>query len=188
MALSAHDSFLKFDLLDRKYQPVNKFMMGLNGTEFKSLSKFNIKDPDTNLPIFSTTKLNYNIEKPMRNLEANIVHAAEVVSPIDKKLEIDAQSIYVRGTEGTSLDGKEILISADGGLFLKSSNGSIRFLAQNGIYIDIDQIPVAPDVTTTQNRSDVQYKLCICLPKGILYRVSLMVHTSDPCRNLSPCL
>lgn len=172
-------------------------MMGLNGTEFKT-NQITIIDPDTDLPIFSTTKFKYNLDKSTRNLEASVVHAAEVVSPVDRKLQLQAQNIFVRGIEGTSIDGKEILISAESGLFLKSSNGSIKMMSQNGIYIDIDRIPVAREEKDIHGKSDLLYKLCICLPKGNIYRVSLSsAHASDfktdLCRHFNrsvfdPCL
>jgi beta-sarcoglycan len=195
LIILAYDSFLKFDLIDRKNQPINRFMMGSNGTEFKGLNHISINDPDTNLPIFASSKLQYNMENPTKNLEANVVYAAELVSPIDRKLEIQAINMFVRGIEGTSLEGKEIFVSAEQDIKLKSSNGSIKMSSLNGIYIDIDRIPVAPDVQYTQNRNDFRYKLCVCYPKGVLYRVSLskMHGVEDPCRHFdrrhfNPCL
>lgn len=172
-------------------------MMGSNGTELKAINAFSFKDPDTNLPIFASTKLKYNIEKPTRNLESNIVYAAEVVSPVDKKLDIQSINMFVRGIEGTVIDGKEVFASAEQNIFLKSSNGSIVLNSLNGIFIDIDRIPVAPDVEfgSLQVRSDLQYKLCVCYPKGALYRVSLskMHGVDDHCRHFdrrhfNPCL
>lgn len=170
-------------------------MMGPNGTEFKGINVMMIKDPDTNLPIFASSKLKYNLEKPTRNLEANIVYAAELVSPVDKKLQVQSVNMFVRGIEGTVIDGKDIFFSAEQNIFLKSSNGSIIFNAQNGIFIDIDRIPVAPDSEYSQVRNDLQYKLCICYPKGALYRVQLSkLHgVDDPCRHFdrrqfNPCM
>lgn len=169
--------------------------MGSNGTELKGVNLMMIKDPDTNLPLFASTKLKYNIEKPTRNLESNIVYAAEVVSPNDKKLDIQSINMFVRGIEGTKIDGKEVFVSAEQNIFLKSSNGSIVMNSLNGIYIDIDRIPVAPDVEYSQVRNDLQYKLCLCYPKGVLYRVPLtkMHGVEDPCRHFdrrhfNPCL
>lgn len=169
--------------------------MGSNGTELKAINSIVIKDRETNLPFFASTKLKYNMNKPTRNLESTIVHAAEIISPIDKKLEIEAMRIFVRGIEGTVIDGKEILITAEQNIFLKSSNGSIVMNALNGVYIDIDRIPVAPDSEYSQVRNDLQFKLCVCYPKGALYRVPLSkLHgVDDPCRHFdrrhfNPCL
>lgn len=170
-------------------------MMGSNGTEFKGINVMMIKDPDTNLPIFASSKLKYNIEKPTRNLEANSVYAAEVVSPIDKKLNIESKNMFVRGIEGTSIDGNEIIFSAAQNIFLKSSNGSIVLDAAEGVLINLKRIPVAPHSEYSQVRNDLQYKLCICFPKGALYRVQLSkLHgVADPCRHFdrtrfNPCL
>lgn len=172
-------------------------MMGSNGTELKAINAFSIIDPDTNLPIFASTKLKYNIEKPTKNLESNIVYAAEVVSPVDRKLDIQSINMFVRGIEGTLIDGKEVFASAEQNIYLKSSNGSIILNSHNGIYIDIDRIPVAPDVdfSSLQVRNDLQYKLCICYPKGALYRVSMSKShgVDDHCRHFdrrhfNPCL
>lgn len=170
-------------------------MMGSNGTELKGVNLMMIKDPETNLPLFASTKSKYNMEKPTKNLESNIVHAAEVVSPIDKNLDIQSINMFVRGIEGTKIDGKTVFLSAERNIFLKSSNGSIVMNSMNGIYIDIDRIPVAPDVEYSQVRNDLQYKLCLCYPKGVLYRVPLtkMHGVEDPCRHFdrrhfNPCL
>lgn len=154
-----------------------------------------IKDPITDLPIFASTKLKYNMEKSTRNLEATVVYTGELVSAIDKKLDIQSVNMFVRGIEGTTIDGKEILASAEQNIFLKSSNGSLSINAMDGIFIDIGHIPVAPDVSFSQVRNDLQYKLCICYPKGVLYRVQLskMRGIEDPCRHFdrhrfNPCL
>lgn len=191
----ADESFIRLDLSDRKGQITNRFIMGSNGTEFKAVNSMSITDPDTNLPIFASSRQKYNIEKPAKSLEATVVHAAEVVSPIDKKLSVQALNMFIRGIEGTLIDGKEIFVSAEQNIFLKSSNGSIILNSQNGIYIDIDRIFRAPDTEYSQVRNDLQYKLCVCYPKGVLYRVQLSkLHgVDDPCRHFdrhhfNPCL
>lgn len=194
-SFSADDTFIKFNLIDRKGSITNRFLMGSNGTEFKGINSMSIKDPDTNLPIFASTKLKYNMEKPTRNLEATVVYASELVSSVDKKLDIQSINMFVRGIEGTTIDGKEILVSAEQNIFLKSSNGTITMNALNGIYIGIDKIAIAPDLHFSQTHNDLQYKLCVCFPKGVLYRVQLakLPGIDDPCRHFdrhrfNPCL
>lgn len=166
-------------------------MMGINGTEFKSINLISIIDPETSLPIFSTTKQDYKLEKPAKNLEANVVYAAELVSPIDRKLEIQSVNMRVSGIEGTNLDAKEVFVSAEQKISLNSSNGSIRLSSLNGIYVDIDRIRVG---NSTSN-NDLQFKLCVCYPKGTMYRVNLRdTHgVIDVCRHFNrhhfnPCV
>lgn len=171
--------------------------MSQQGIDFIGVNSMLINDRETNNPIFSSSKLKYNIEKPIRNLKSTIVSAAEVVSPVDKKLQIEGVNMFVRGIEGTTIDGKEVFTSAEQNIFLKSSNGSIIIHVMDeskGIYIDIDRIPIAPDVQYSQVRNDLQYKLCICYPKGVIYRVPLskMHGVTDVCRHFdkkhfNPC-
>lgn len=189
----ADDSFIKFDLVDRKGKSTNRFIMGPNGTELKGINVFSVKHPETNLPIFASTKLKYNMEKPTSNLEANIVYAAELVSQNDRKLEIQSLNMFIRGIEGTSIDGMKIYASSDHNIVLKSSNGSISLTSHDGVYIDIDRLPIAPDVDYKEAENVLQYKLCLCYPQGILYRVKLpKVKVPDPCRHFdqrfNPCL
>lgn len=191
----ADDGSINFNLIDRKGQIGERFSMRPKVLEFKGINVVTVTDPDTNLPIFATTKQTYNMEKSPRNLEAKAVYAAEVVSPVDTKLKVDTErNIFVLGIEGTKIDGKEIAMSADQNIFLKSSNGSITMHSANGIYFDIDRIPIVPDADYSQVRNDLQYKLCLCYPKGALYRVPLskMHGVADPCRHFdrrtfNPC-
>lgn len=170
----AVDSFIKFNLADRKGNVNNRFIMGANGTEFKNVNLMIIRDTITNHPIFtSTQKLKYNLEKPARNLESTAVYAAEVSSPIDKKLHIQSLSMFLRGIEGTLIDGKDVFVSAKQNIFLKSTNGSIDLSSANGIYIDASRIPKVQNEANNVNRSDLKFKLCICLPKGKLFLVSI---------------
>lgn len=166
-------------------------MMGNEGIDIKGLNVMVVRDSMTNLPVFTTSsKLIYHLEKPTKNLESTFIHAREIVSPIDRKLEIQSQNMFVRGIEGTKIDGKEVFASADQHISLKSSNGSIELSAQNAIYLNFERIPKV----TAQRNSDLQYKLCVCYPKGTFYRVPLLkLHdVSDPCKHFdksyyNPC-
>lgn len=196
LTIESDKDFIKFDLVDRKGNVNNLLIMGSNGTDIKGVNQILIKNPETKLPIFASTKLQYNMEKPTMKLEASAVYTAELVSPIDRGLKIasDFQSIHLRGIEGTLIDGKEIFVSSEQNIFLKSSNGTIFMSAQNGIYIDIDRIQVARDHLFNHVPNDLQSKLCICYPKGVLYRVKLSKTEkgNDPCRHFdrrqfNPC-
>lgn len=163
-----------------------------NGIDLNGLNVISVRDPKTNLPIFTTSaKLIYHLEKQTKNLESTFIHAKEIVSPIDRKLEIQSLNMFVRGVEGTKIDGKEIFASAEENISLQSSNGSIELNAENGIFLNVERIPKI----TTQRNSDLQYKVCVCFPKGILYRVPLLkLHdVSDPCKHFdksyfNPCI
>ncbi|CAO1389424.1 unnamed protein product [Diamesa serratosioi] len=183
--IQGDDNYLKINLVDRKGHSTNRFMMGSNGTEFKGINFLQIKDPTTNQAVFtSTNKLKYNLAKETRNLEATVVYAAHITSPIDKKLEIQSKvRILVSGIEGTKLDAKEIFMSAEQNIVF-DSNSSIQFAAQS-FYIDADRVPIAP-LPVRPNSG--QYKLCACYPKGIIYRVSLakLHNNKDACKHIKP--
>ncbi|XP_070493187.1 beta-sarcoglycan [Chironomus tepperi] len=190
--IESDEGSIKFNLIDRKNQVHSRFVMENDGIEVKGLNVLSVRDPKTNLPIFTTSsKQVYHLEKPTKNLESSFINAREIVSPIDKKLEIQSINMFVRGSEGTVMDGKEVLISAGENIILKSSNGSIGLKAQNGIELEFQKLPIVDK----QRNSDLQYKLCVCYPKGVLYRVPLMkLHDSkDPCRDFdksyfNPCI
>ena len=178
------DNYLKVNLVDRKGHSMNRLMMGSNGTEFKGINFMQVKDPTTNQAVFtSTSKLKYNLAKETKNLEATVVYAAHITSPIDQKLQVQSKGmIRVSGIEGTKLDAKEIFMSAEQNIIL-DSNSSIQFAAHS-IYIDADRVTkVDPDTPIRPNSA--LYKLCACYPKGIIYRVSLakLHNTKDACRH-----
>lgn len=176
------DNYLKINLVDRKGHSTNRLMMGSNGTEFKGINLMQIKDQTTSLPVFtSTNKQKYNLAKETKNLEATIVYAAHITSPIDQKLEIQSKGmIRVSGIEGTKLDAREIFLSAEQNILL-NSNSTIQFAADS-IYIDADRVAIAP---FPERPNTAQYKLCACYPKGIIYRVPLakLHNTKDACRH-----
>lgn len=179
---SGEDNYLKINLVDRKGHSTNRLMMGSNGTEFKGVNFMQIKDHTTNQPVFtSTSKLKYNLAKETKNLEATVVYAAHITSPIDEKLEFQSKGmIRVSGIEGTKLEAREIFLSAEQNILL-DSNSTIQFAAHS-IYIDADRVAIAP---FPERPNTAQYKLCACYPKGIIYRVPLakLHNTKDACRH-----
>lgn len=191
---SGDDNFIKLDLLDRRGFASNRFSMGSNGTNIYNINQINIKDPETNLPIFSSSRRKYNFEKTMKNLKTKAVFASELTSPINENLKLEALNLFIRGIEGTQMEGKEILFSATENVFLKSSNGSLRLESTDGIFIDLYRIPIATPIQYSPVRNDLQFKLCVCYPKGVLYRVQMskMHGVEDVCsyfdrRYFNPC-
>lgn len=169
--------------------------MSANGTEFKGINFMQIKDLNTYQPIFSSQpRLKYKMEKETKKLDANMVSAADITSPINETLEIKSDvNIHIKGIEGTSIDGKEVFMSADQNIFLQSMNGSIYIVGHHGVYINVDRIPTihADYGVRTDN---LQYKLCACYPNGKIYRVALAkIHNfRDICKHFDksndPCL
>lgn len=156
----------------------NKMLMGKNGTHFSAIGHFEIKSPTTNEVIFSTHKPTYNVPSGANNLIVKSISASGIKSAINKDLVLNitqqkkmTNKISIRGSEGVKLNSEEIVLDAEN-IFLTAHNGTIYLASDNGVYLDIKRIP------TVQERSGLkmgekQYKICVCMPEGRLFRVSL---------------
>lgn len=180
-------------MINRNGHTHNKFSIGKNGTHFKGINQFEIKDVQTGEPIFTTQRPRYNIPKSIKNLKGNSISVSRITSPIDEDLKfISKGKLVLRGVEGTKMDSKELLWSADQNIYLKSSNGSIILVGNNGVYIDVKNIPIVKAEHGLRTGNS-QYKICVCMPQGRLFRVqvprthvtkSICTHFSadyDPC-------
>ena len=68
-----------------------------------------------------------------------------------------------------TLDGGKLIWSADQDIYMKSINGSILLDTGEGIMVDVNALPLATTPDAEKDRG--QYKLCVCLPQGQLFRV-----------------
>jgi len=147
--------------------------MNKNGTAFKSINQFEIKNPITGDTIFSSQKPHYILSKSVNNLNAKSVSASRITSPIDEALKFTTKGkIILQGAEGTFMESKEILWSADQNIFLKSLNGSVVLSGSDGIYIDMKNIPIVQAEHGIRT-GNIQYKLCVCMPQGKLFKVAV---------------
>lgn len=140
-----------------------------NGTVFKKTNKFDIKNADGKT-IFSTNSPTFNVVTPVKNLNTQSIQTNRIVSPMGDDLEIVAKSINLKGSEGTEIEGKEILLSADQDVYLKSINGSIIISGKEGTYLDMKKIPIALPNQSGEYVT-AQYKVCVCMPQGKLFRI-----------------
>lgn len=167
ITFSAENGEIKFDLIDRKGHAHNRFLMNSDGVLINNVREFVVKDPDTKEPIFSTaSKLKWNFEKPMKRLDTTSVQGTVFTSPIDQKLQVESLNMFIQGAEGTKIEGRSQLISAEKNIYLKSYNGSINLDALS-IYLNVERLPI---VETSYPSIDWKYKICVCYPKGVLYR------------------
>lgn len=160
---------ISLNLVNRNGRAMEKWTIQQNGSYLKNFDSFDIKNHDGKT-IFSTSSPNLNILKPMKNIDTKLFQTNRIVSPSDKNLEIDSKMINLKGSEGTSLEGKEIIWSADQDIYLKTINGSLVLSGKEGIFIDFQKIPVV----TAKSSSDyfsAQYKVCVCMPQGKLFRI-----------------
>ncbi|KAG5669261.1 hypothetical protein PVAND_017152 [Polypedilum vanderplanki] len=157
------DSSIKLNTIDRKGQVHNRLSIDNHGIHLKSMSELFVKDPDTESKVFTTEiKMLNNVNKPARNLIANSIHASEIVSPVNHKLQVKSMNMFVKGIEGTVIDGKEVLISVVENISLKSLNDSFQMFVNDGIYINTGRLPISMN---SMNGSRLQNKLYACYDK-----------------------
>lgn len=151
----------------------DKILMSKNGTTFSGINQIDLRDPQTGTSLFTTHRPHYSIPAGVSNLRTRSISASRITSPIDVPLSINntrAQIVF-RGTEGISLNGKELFLSADQNVSLNSKNGSIILSGQNGIYLDMKNIPIIGHHGIKLDKK--QYKICVCMPQVKLFRVPI---------------
>lgn len=142
-----------------------------NGTTMSKVESFEVKDPRTGAIYFTTDFPNFGLPAGVEKIDVKIAETHRITSPVNESLTVNSDDqISIQGAEGASMESKDIVWSADTDIFLKSVNGSIVLDGKDGVSIDVENIPIAS--MFLQNPSDhEQYKVCICMPQGKLFRV-----------------
>lgn len=150
-----------------------------NGTTMSKIESFEVKDPRTGTVYFTTDFPNFGLPTGVDKIDVKIAETHRITSPVNESLTVNSDNqISIQGAEGASMESKDIVWSADTDIFLKSINGSIVFDAKDGIFIDIENIPVAPMFLQNSSGHE-QYKVCICMPQGKLFKVLVRTGTSS---------
>lgn len=156
----------------------NKMLMSKNGTHFGGVSRFELKNPTTNEVIFSTHKPTFNLPSGANNLIVKSISAEAIKSSINADLVLNTtqqkkttNKISIRGSEGVKLKSEEIILDAEN-IYLTAHNGTIYLNSNQGIYLDIKRIPTVQEKSGLR-MEEKQYKICVCMPEGRLFRVSL---------------
>jgi len=138
-----------------------------------------VKDPRTGVIYFTTDFPNFGLPNGVETIDVKIAETHRVASPVNESLTIQSDSqISLHGAEGVRMESKDIVWSADVDVFLKSVNGSIVLDAKDGFFIDVENIPVAPMFLSSPT-SHEQYKVCVCMPQGKLFKVPVRPGTSS---------
>jgi beta-sarcoglycan len=167
--ISADESAILLNLMSlRNGRPSNQLRINKNGTSFWGFESFDVRNKHGAV-IFSTNSPQFNSLTGANSLNAKNVFTNRIASPVHGKLKVEGRILSLKGSEGTRMDGKEIVWSADQDIYLKTNNGSIVLSGSDGTLIDVKRIPIA----TTRNNNYVtsQYKVCVCMPQGKLFRI-----------------
>ncbi|XP_028138075.1 beta-sarcoglycan [Diabrotica virgifera virgifera] len=138
-----------------------------NETYFRGLNFFDINNTHKE-SIFTVNEPVYENLRRVNNFRSKHIRTNKISSPIDESLTVDGESITVKGAEGTNINGKTITWSADQDIHLKSINGSIVLLGKEGVFVDLNKIPVA---RLNNNYITSQFKICVCMPLGKIFRI-----------------
>lgn len=174
MSITGDKGDVEINLLKANGHTQNKMLMSKNGTQFNGINHFDIRDAATDELIFTTHRPTYNLPTGIDNLRTKSASTSRLSSPIDEGLQLNNTKgkLLIRGSEGVSFDGKEIVLSADQNVQFRTVNGSIYLDGKLGTYLDMKNIPVVEehDGIKLDNK---QYKICVCMPQGRLYRVPI---------------
>lgn len=157
-----------FNLESKNSKPVTKLLLEKNQTAFQGFDSFEIRDQFNNI-IFSTVSPRFHNLNNARCLRTKKVTTNRIIGPKKERLLINYTTINLRGAEGTQMEGREIVWSAGGDIYLKSINGSLVLSGKEGTYVDITAIPVAQ--TEEKPYTGSHYKVCVCMPHGKLFRI-----------------
>ncbi|XP_011504893.1 PREDICTED: uncharacterized protein LOC105367797 [Ceratosolen solmsi marchali] len=144
-----------------------------NGTSISQIESFQIKDPRSGSPIFSTEFPNFGLPQGVQKIEVGVTQTHRIAAPKKSDLSIISDdSIFLHGAEGTSFDSKNIIWTAKNDIFLRSRNGDIVIDAKDNI--NLPQIPIASAfLPSPSNDVQDQYKVCVCMPDGKLFLVPM---------------
>lgn len=148
--------------------------MKSTGTVVSRVNSFEIKETEDSEAFFFTDFPNFGLPNGVGNLDVRIAQTHRVVAPMNESLRIEANKTSIHGGEGATLQAKDIIWSANNDILLNSKNGDVILEAKNGVFIDVKGIPVAPEYSPNK-ASDMkgQYKLCICMPQGKVFKVPI---------------
>ncbi|XP_045463114.1 uncharacterized protein LOC123672847 [Harmonia axyridis] len=183
--LSSQDSSIVFSLSSKFGRVATKFKMDQNSTTFDSISKFEIKDENDKI-IYSSVDPIFNSIKSVNNLKTKLTLTNKISSPIKENLDIKGKFVNLKGAEGTTINGKLVFWSADQDLLFKTVNGSIVMSSKKDIFINMKNVPSG--VVRQNNQLRKQYKICVCMPQGKLFRIPVSGSSSVMCNhvNMSP--
>ncbi|KAJ1525917.1 hypothetical protein ONE63_009105 [Megalurothrips usitatus] len=174
-----------------------KIVSSQEGTSVQGVKSFDIQDPTTGQKIFSTDFPNFGLPQGVEKLDIKLARTHRIASPVNKTLTLSAETyVRIKGTEGTHMDGQDILWKADQDIFLKSVNGSVILNAPQGIFLDAKNMPVATSESTRPGKPiTLQFKVCVCLPNGKVFRVPVvqgLSHKNSGCNfyssDIDPCM
>ncbi|EEC13237.1 sarcoglycan, putative, partial [Ixodes scapularis] len=142
--------------------------VGPDRTVVSNVGEFRVRSPTTGRTIFSTEYQGFDLPKGIPNLNVKEAHVSRLTSAKQDSLLISSPyQIMLKGNAGLDMEGQNVTLSAGHNLFLRS-NQSVTLDGRKGIRLSVDKLPISTDPSSG---AQFQYKLCVCMPSGRLFRV-----------------
>lgn len=169
LGIISKNGSIHMNLVSKNGRSVDKFLVKKNETRLKNFEALLLKDKNGK-ELFTTRNPTFNLLQEAGGLHTKMVQTNRVVSNLEDKLDLEGKTINLKGAEGTTMEGREIVWSADQDIYLKSINGSLVLSGKEGIFLDLQKIPVV-NPKHGEYVSAAQYKICVCMPQGKLFRL-----------------
>ncbi|KAH8295430.1 hypothetical protein KR018_011075 [Drosophila ironensis] len=151
----------------------DRIVISDEGIAVEATNLFEVKDPAERQPLFTTHRPQYNIPGGVDALQAKLLSASGVASPIDESLRMESDGrLSVKGSEGIFLDGATVDLQAEHHVSINTTNGATVLEAGTGIFLDMNRVPIVSSEMGLRTGS-VQYKICVCMPQGTLFRIAI---------------
>ncbi|XP_015919864.1 beta-sarcoglycan isoform X2 [Parasteatoda tepidariorum] len=138
-------------------------------TIISGVEEFLIQSPTSGKKIFSTDYNDFKLPTGVSHLSVKEAHVSRIVSKKNESLEISSPyQVILKGNEGLTMAGKEIVWVTGVDLYLKSVNQSIILDGADGVMVSAGKLPFAAE---TQDSAPRWYKLCVCMPSGRVFRI-----------------
>lgn len=140
----------------------------------QNVDEFLLVHPKTGEIFFDMNSPDLTLSGPIEHLEAEEVLVDKIVSPLghDILLRSDA-TLNLLGTEGVLVEGKNIVLDAEDDIDITTEQDIIL---DGDIHIDPRALPLGGGSYPSE---ESQFKLCICVPSGLLFRVPVPTLPKD---------
>lgn len=180
MEISGDEAGVRVDVKSHVHEIHSKLDVLPNGTVVSLMESFEIKDPRTGVTYFTTDFPNFGLPNGVETINVKIAETHRITAPVNESLNVKSDNqILLHGAEGVRVDSKDIMWEAHLDMILKSVNGSIVLDTKDGVTIDLKNIPVAPMFLPSPTGTHEQYKVCVCMPQGKLFKVPVRPGTSS---------
>jgi len=168
LEVSAEDAEVIFQAGKTAKSP--KLTLAPESIKLENVHDLNLLDPHTGEVIFSTSDPELDLPSGLRILETEETEVEKISSPVGEDMMVRSdRELSIRGAEGIEIEGRKLDLTSSGDILLKSEIGSVEL--SGGVVLDTVMLPHG-GVGGYQGEVG-QYKLCVCMPSGLLFKVAI---------------